>query len=529
MPGDYSIFSFDPFEDYLGVLLQQGRVVLDADFNELVEIVERRVRAGTLDTLGRCVVPKETPDGFRIQLSGTTVTIGRGRIYVHGLLAENHGKPPLAYDARLGEQHGTLPIAYDEQPYLIDAPSVAPMPSSGGPHLLYIDVWQREVTHLEDPDLVEKALAVDTATRLQTAWQVRALADVGPITCATPDDQIPGWPGIIAPSAGRLTTAAVGVPASTDPCIVNPVGGYRGTENRLYRVEIHDRGATGTPPSWKWSRDNNSIGAVVLAVNAGLDQITVARARRDVVRAFQPGDWVEVTDDRRELAFVPGIMRKVLQVDDVTGVITLAAPLPAGEFDVANPSSRHTRVRRWDQKGLVLDPTNTVVADVDASGGVIPLVVGQTYILEDGVQVTFTLEPAGGAFRVGDYWAFAARTVDASVEVLTAAPPRGIKHHYCRLAVVTFPGTVLDCRTLWPPDVGDHGCDCSACVTAESHNGGTLTIQMAIAQVQSTGGKVCLGPGVYQLGTSPVVVANAQSIRLHGHGLRTVLDRKSVV
>ena len=42
---------------------------------------------------------------------------------------------------------------------------------------------------------------------------------------------------------------------------------------------------------------------------------------------------------------------------------------------------------------------------------------------------------------MGDYWVLAARTADASVEPLDRAPPRGIHHHYGRLAMVTFPGT----------------------------------------------------------------------------------------
>jgi len=34
------------------------------------------------------------------------------------------------------------------------------------------------------------------------------------------------------------------------------------------------------------------------------------------------------------------------------------------------------------------------------------------------------------------------------------APPRGVHHHFCRLALVSFPGTPTDCRTFWPPDFG---------------------------------------------------------------------------
>ena len=517
MAGDYTRFTFNPLEDHAGVFMQQGRVLLDADFNELVELIDRRLRAETVDIIGRCVVPKETPDGFRIGISGGTLTIGRGRLYAHGLLAENHGKAPAEFDAVLGESRGSQDITYQEQPYFTRPPRLPALPA-GGPHLVYLDVWEREVTALEEPDLVEKAVGVDTATRQQTVWQVRVHQNNAgaSITCSTPDAQIPGFSDVIRPSAARLTTAAVGAPASSDPCILPPTGGYRGKENRLYRVEIHDAGQqTGAPggATFKWSHDNASVAANVTALNNARTQLTVVRTGRDAVLRFQKDDWVEVTDDWLEFEGNPGVMRKVASVDDVARTITLTAALPNNLFDNANPGSRHMRVTRWDQKG----------PDVDSNNGVLLVpAAGSPFLLEDGVQITFSSNPVGGRFRVADYWAFAARVADASVEPLNAAPPRGIHHHYCRLAVVSFPNTVTDCRTLWPPEFGGAGCDCTVCVKPEEHNNGTLTIQMAIDRVKNDGGKVCLEPGKYRL-TNPLRFDGAKSVHLKGHGWRTQL------
>src|SRR5438105_14354158 len=98
MAGDYTRMTFRPKEDHAGVLMRQGRVTLDADWNELVELVDRLFRAETVDIIGRCTVPTETPDGFRIKVAGGALTIGPGRAYVHGLLAENHGADPQEYD-----------------------------------------------------------------------------------------------------------------------------------------------------------------------------------------------------------------------------------------------------------------------------------------------------------------------------------------------------------------------------------------------------------------------------------------------
>src|SRR5690348_18156160 len=97
MGGDYSRVTFKPLRDYNGVLKQQGRVGLDADHNELVEIVDRRWRAESIDIMGRDVVPvlnSENTTAFQIEVASSppnSFTIGRGRMYVDGLLVECHG------------------------------------------------------------------------------------------------------------------------------------------------------------------------------------------------------------------------------------------------------------------------------------------------------------------------------------------------------------------------------------------------------------------------------------------------------
>jgi hypothetical protein len=522
MAGDYERFTFRPESDIAGVLMQQGRVLLGSDWTELVDVFDRRFRAETMDIIGRAVVPRMTPDGFLIQVVGADLSIGRGRAYVDGLLAENHGAGSLEYDSSLGETHGQQPILYSAQPYFPNPPALP----DGGQHLVYLDVWNRELTWLEKPDRIEKAVGVDTVTQIQTVWQVKVLANVGPdITCSTPDASIPGWMNLIAPSSGRLTTAASGVPASSDPCIIPPNGGYRGPENRLYRVEIHNGGPLGVA-QFKFSRNNASeVASPVKDTGATGDTLLVVRIGRDAFLRFAPGDWVEITDDVQELAGAPGDMRQVSLVDEVSLTITVKPALPPGKYDATQPN-RHTRVTKWDQKGKIFDPLGNFVTDVDANGGLIPVPLSGSIMLEDGVQVTFSADPAGGSFHAADYWCFAARTVDASVELLDNAPPRGVLHHYARLAIVTFPSPALDCRTLWPPDFGGAGCECTACVTADGHNSGKLTIQQAVDTVAKSGGTVCLGPGIFSL-TVPLQLNNlghqSGPVTIRGQGGATIL------
>src|SRR4051794_25003993 len=238
MSADLSRVRFDPLLDYSSVVLQQGRLLLDGDFNELAAIVDRRLRAETVDLTsfgpdpdraGSSWVPRQTPDAFALTAGAGTLSIGRGRMYVDGLLVENHGRLPKAFDPLLVEEDGSAAVTYLDQPWW-------PVPDDlpdGGPHVVYLDVWQREVTHVTEPRLIEVAVGVDTSARTQTVWQVRVLPDVGTgVTCSTADADIPGWSELVAPSSGRLTVTTVAVDADDDPCSLPPTGGFRGLENQ---------------------------------------------------------------------------------------------------------------------------------------------------------------------------------------------------------------------------------------------------------------------------------------------------------
>lgn len=531
MSFDLSRIRFDPRRDFLGVVMQQGRVQLDSDWNEWVAELARRIQAGTLDGFGGNVVPRITPDGFLIEAAGGALTIGPGRIYVDGLLAENHGGAPEVWEPRLAGLTGTAPVNYAAQPYYPNPPQLP----EAGTHLVYLDVWRREITPVEDPRLIEQAVGVDTTGRLQTVWQVKVLENVGAITCGTPDAEIERWLAETAPSAGRLSTGTGDPVDAPSPCEVPPAAGYRGLENQLYRVEVHAGGPIGTA-TFKWSRDNATVASRVTHINPSIDRITVESIGRDDVLAFHDGDWVEVTDDWRELHGLPGELRRIAPaagVDPTARTLTFEAALTAGLFPTdgqqATDPSRNTRVRRWDQSGVVRAEDGTEHANLTASGVgeiVIPP-AGTRLFLEHGVLVEFSVATAGGAFRAGDHWCFAARTADASIEILDTAPPLGIHHHYARLAVVTFPDDETDCRTLWPPESEGEGCDCSVCVTAEGHNSGAATIQQAIDSVKDAGGTVCLGIGTYEL-RAPISVDNARSLRIRGQGWATVLVQREI-
>ncbi len=346
MSFDNSRFTFNPWNDYLGVVMQQGRVQLDSDWNEWLAEFARRMQAGTLDILGLSGVPSSTPNGFKINAfldaSGTPhITIGAGRIYVDGLLAENHGPALLAqWDPSLGEWSGApqtpgateIDLDFTNQPYL---PGATVPPSANGPYLIYLDVWQREVTYLEDSKLVDQAVGVDTTGRLQTVWQVKWLAVTSGVACSSfAPSSATGqtWENLIQPSASLLTTGVVPSPSS-GPCALSPAGGYTGLENQLYRVEIHQAGPVGTA-TFKWSREDASVATAVTAISSATSStLTVQSLGRDQVLGFNPGDWIEIIDDYIELSGQPGELQQIDTINSAAKTITLNSVL-SGDFPV---------------------------------------------------------------------------------------------------------------------------------------------------------------------------------------------------
>ncbi len=530
MAGDYTKFSFKHKNNYSGVYKQQGRVSLDSDWNELSDITDRRWRSETIDIIGKCVVPSYSPDGFSVIPSGVgTFDIGIGRAYVDGIQAECHGLSsllsPPRYDEVLGEEQGTLPVPYNDQPHL-----PAPLPQSltvpvlppitNRTDLIYLDVWQREVTVIEAPPkkidlggtvaevpgLREIALGgPDTTTRVQTAWQVKAITDVGDVSCP---DEIQRWDNETRPSGGRLTTSTHVPPPDDNPCIISAAGGYRGIENRLYRVEIHTPGPLGTA-KFKWSRNNASIVASVTAISAApADQITVESIGRDEILRFNVGDWIEITDDHLEFQSKVGHMGQITDIDEGNRIITINDPVPGLLNLDPTDVTRHTRIKRWDQ-----------TSGVDGDGLLtVPLLATDMVDIEDGIRVSFDLDAVivGGEFKVGDYWVFYARTADGSIEKLEKAPPRGIKHHYCRLALVTWGTTiettrVHDCRTFWPP---------AHCCTIAVRPG--EDIQAAIDSIPPEGGCICLLPGIHEI-DKPLRIDGRKNLTITGTGAASKL------
>lgn len=458
MKADLSRATFDRARRYRSVRMQQGRVQLDADWNEQQDILNHRIETETVDSLGPLAVPLAHP-GFGLSPAGTDLAISAGRLYVDGLLCENPEATTVANQPDLPDT---------ASPVLPAGATLLPLPPKGvkasditgvvvfdnagqavapaeGTYLAYLETWQRHLSALEEPSLREVALGgPDTCSREKTIWQVKLLraGDFGAALDCLSD--IAAWNSLTTIPDGRLAARAeASIPPKT-PCQLPPEAGYRLLENHLYRVEIHDDGSVAGKSRYKWSRDNGSIASRVVRWldDPIADQFEVASIGRDEVLAISAGCWVEFIDDTHELLGQPGPLVPVVRTEGNVVTVDLTRLIGHALDQALFPAN--PRVRRWDG---VPEITPAAIADPT---------IGWEELAQDGIELKF----APGSYRIGDYWLIPARTATAAIEWPQEAgqpafrAPAGVLRAFARLALLEFAAgawTVKsDCRPLFP-------------------------------------------------------------------------------
>jgi len=89
MKADFSRNTFDPHKHYSAVLQQQGRVQVDADWNEQQLIHAHRSERVGIDVIGPSGAPQANPGfGLGFTADGSDLTITSGRYYVDGIPCE---------------------------------------------------------------------------------------------------------------------------------------------------------------------------------------------------------------------------------------------------------------------------------------------------------------------------------------------------------------------------------------------------------------------------------------------------------
>jgi hypothetical protein len=443
---DLSRWTFRPERHYSRVVVQQGRVSLDADANAQASILLHYLRNLAADLIGEFGGPSDNL-GFFItapDTEGKTLSISLGHYYVDGLLCE-------------AEAVGSTSIDYFQQPDVYGP--LPPLPDTGA-YLVWAKVWERFISAVEAPGLREIALGLngpDTAGRTRIVWQVLESPWSDDIPTSKQQFYETLWPKakpVLFPEpTGTLMARAFQAQQSTDVCTLSPSSGYRGPENQLYRVEIHRDGtavttapAAGDPPTFMWSRENGSVILPVKGISGNL--VTVTTLGRDPKLSVDVGNYVEIVDDAYASQGNPGPIPRyaeplhlVTAVDPVQLTVTLdQAPATA---NIGNDPSLHPYLRRWDQDNVLVTKAGLTIDSQDQAIDILVTADGTWIDLEDGVQVQFT----AGTYRAGDYWLIPARVITGDVEWPTDAndqpfplPPEGVRYHVAPLAIVPKAG-----------------------------------------------------------------------------------------
>jgi hypothetical protein len=544
MKGDFTRFTFQPSKQYTSVLMQQGRLQLDADWNEQMSIFSYLNQVQARDMIGVSAGTSQTLDGFAINLTpdNSDLIITPGRFYLNGLLCElvagSEVKIQLLDKASLSlirvenwliDGHEFIPgqwieifknnavtnslprtlrqiesiddklqilrlkVVADNTSFqdlvtsLKDAESLSlrrittyqnqldyPNPIinlENKNYLVYLDVWQRHITTLEDSNIREVALqAPDTATRTKTVWQIRLQLLDKPIDLSSAGNRqkeiielienLPIWEEITGGNANRnslISGRKVSLIASTDQADGQP-GSYHGNDNRLYRVEVHSPGEIGQA-TFKWSRENGSIVSAIDSIENNI--INLISPIKEVHKLFEnesgkPLPWLEIIDEEQELKNMPGTLVQLVKAKNNQLEFNLSKV--RGTLPTATKSDARTKkikVRRWHD---------------NASGEI--LITKDFISIEDGISVKFETEsqsvptesqPVPQEFRTGDFWLIPARESTQSIEWsrddlgrFQPQLPQGIYHQYTPIALVKIGGSdgqvleIEDVRTKFP-------------------------------------------------------------------------------
>ncbi len=511
MRGDFSAWNKDRSRNFRGTLHQQGRVLLDRDWNAQTEIIGEWQETAGRDAFGAGVaaVPAETPSGFRItkaeKIAATptvpvhvNVSVGNGRVWADGLLVES-GLNMIRTATYFNPPPG----------------SAADVPAAGLRDAVILEAWLEELSPFQVPDqLLEPALGgVDTTERVQTAYRFRLYRMAAGETC---DSVVPKLEDDL-PYGGALT-AKLNPPQNTDgDCPVVESGGYTGFEHRLYRVEIAETEKAG---NWfKWSQFNGGLVGRGFFDAAG-KKVVIKANENAIVHSGINSFYLEALELDQDL----GTWRVIYGAKNVTLAADHTLTLPAAvadKFIGAIPSSpmgteKIYFFRLWNGIERVTDFTA-------AAGTDLPDLVG--------IKLTFEAE-AAVRYTPADFWTFQVRVGENPLTLIDNRRPQGIFYHRVPLAEIywdanpAFGDKIEDCRRIFQPLTKLKTCCTYRVGDGINSHGDFNEIQDAINALPKDGGEVCILPGVYEENIVLKAPHN-RGVILKGCGRRTVIRSKT--
>ncbi len=563
---DISRFLFQPRKRYSSVRMQQGRVILDSDWNESERIDDEEARRTLIDV----ICSKGTSNqGFRVgnvrdaevEIPGANPVASydfdfeNGSFYIGGLRFETETDD--APETFLGQSDWLQIDA------LADNLPVRPedLPAGGVRRdLVYLRGWEQCVTAVEDSELRERALGgPDTSARIRRMRRVEALTDV-PDTCAAafnalkqrlaaPVDPDAGTPHEFDPlnyelkSKARLTVAPNPADITEDPCKPAVPGGYLGADNQTIRVQLTATnrfiwGYDNAAPLYRMQVEN--IPDVPEGVDGTRRKIRFLTLPRD--QAAQPlaGQAVEIIPwgallpNQEKVAEFQGQFFTVeTSFDPEDGSLTITLPVPQEwiQWLADHPQFRSDRDEPEHQQYLYLRLWTG--GSGDATDPDHQFTPGTPVALEGtGLSVTFSDHG-----HTGDFWIIAARpstpTLVVPWELLDSAPPAGPRYFFAPLALIRWSldgnnnlqANVHDCRERFRPLCDLRGCCTVTVGDGVSSRGDFDSIEEAVAHLPEVGGEVCLLPGQHR---AHVTFVGRRNITIKGCGKQTrVIPRES--
>jgi hypothetical protein len=509
MKGDFSNWRDERRQNFTGVLHQQGRVLLDADWNAQTAITIDWQDTAARDIIGADVaaVPADQAGGFKITAAERGIgadadkvklTVALGSVWVDGLFAEIYKEPDPAATADVKRWATYL------KPPLQSLATVPALLALGNSirDAVVLEVWREELNAYQRPELLfEAALGgPDTTQRVQTSMAFRLMRLAAGQTCESIRDSLKDK----FDQKGKLIATLQAPTTSTGHCPTVTGGGYTGFEHNLYRIEIAD--VTSLPAQFKWSEYGGGLvgrGIFVTGppnkinittnlqaiASSGLSQVYLEALRYDELH----GRWIVTYGARANLS---------------NGVLTPDAPL----FGSQPATGTNIFFRLWN--------------------GIAPVQNGE-HELPNNVGILLNFDaPDTGKYVAGDYWTFPVRAGEIENAnplvgkrvgaVIQGVPPKGIHYHRVPLAVLEWTGNAVtpidDCRHIFQP-LTRHASCCSYRVGDGVHTWGDFqTISDALAALPAAGGEICVLPGEYK---ENLLIENKRDITIKGCGARS--------
>ncbi len=419
MKTQLSRMTFNPPKNYSGVYQQQGRMITDADWNELVAIIDHRIRGALVDIIGNGT-PRRDDRLADIALTPQGMLIKPGVIYANGMEGRIPGDTPFEITAQ-----------HEECPGI-------PVPPEDTALIVYADLWDRPVSAQEDADLLDPALhGADTCTRTQRMAQIKweIVDETGdPLDMDT-------CTALLPPAKGNATLSELVLRSSlTD-------GGTDFSDepevrcgNYPFRLEVHDVAEDGYNRTivLKWSSEN------------GAECHRVATAPSD----FKGGNWC--------YEFFSKSTEKQLGARFAGG----HSP-PRGFLRDSFPDAIELPlVRRWDGYCVLTfdnaTATWTVTSGIDRGVALSPAhdpevhgyasVISSTGLAAslsmtlNGLRLVLDLATSEGLaqFFSGDHWLAWVREAAIPEQRVTLPDPRpiGVEHRYLLMAVIDSTGNI---------------------------------------------------------------------------------------